>query len=174
MVVRRVLQRLLRLRELEEEQSRLALEAAISDRDRQAQELAAVMSRHAHGRTTFVAGIPERDTAGRTGGIFEMEQASRQRPRIEARLEAADAEVVRQREALLAYRTARRQVETLVSEERAAVLEEAGRRAQQVLDDWYGRRSPNQGSPALREARPGRVSREYGIADAFGVEDSEA
>jgi flagellar biosynthesis chaperone FliJ len=144
MVVRRVLQRLLRLRELEEEQSRLALEVAVLNRHRLAEELAAAADRQAFGRMTFVAAIPDGDTAGRTGGLFEMERASKERPRLEARLAAADAEVTRQREALLALRTARRQVEALVTEESAALQEEAARREQRMLDDWYSRRSPMQ------------------------------
>jgi flagellar export protein FliJ len=142
MTVKRVLSRLLRLRELEEEQSRLELEAAVGNRNRVAQELTVVVHRQIQGRMDFVNGISEKDTAGRTGAVIEMEQARRQRLRIEPRLESADAVVMRQREQFMARRIGRRQVETLVDQERLAAREQAGRRAQQMLDDWYGRRVP--------------------------------
>ena len=141
MAKRRVLQRLLRLRELEEELSRLELEAAVGERNRVAGELAAAVKRHAHGREVFAAAIGEPDTAGRTGAVMAMEQARKQRIRVEPRLETADREVVRQREEFLTRRTGRRQVETLVDREQLAAQEAVSHRAQQMLDDWYGRRS---------------------------------
>ena len=147
MAVRRVLSRLLRLRELEEEQSRVELEIAVGKRNRVAEQLAQAVQRQAQGRRNFANGIVERDTTSRTGAVMEMEQARRQQLRIEPRLAAADTEVGRQREEFLARRTKRRQVETLVDQERAMIREEAGRRAQQVLDDWYGQRSAR-GDPA--------------------------
>jgi flagellar export protein FliJ len=140
----RVLNRLLRLRELEEELSRVQLEAAVGDRNRVAGELAVVVQRQAHGRKSFAAWAGDPDTAGRTGAMIAMEQARKQRTRIEPRLEAAEREVIRQREEFLAHRTERRQVETLVDEQQATMREETARRAQQMLDDWYGRRSPRQ------------------------------
>ncbi len=150
----RVLQRLLRLRELQEEQSRVELEAAVGNRNRVAQELAAAASRQAQGRRAFMAGIYVQDATGRTACSVEMEQAEKTRPRIAARLEAADAEVARQREVFLAHRISRRQVETLVSAEQAALKEEAARRMQQMLDDWYGRRPPRQHDKSRREDSP--------------------
>jgi flagellar export protein FliJ len=137
---KRVLQRLLRIRELQEEQSRVELEAAVGHRNRVADELVETKSRQAQGRSAFVAGISDRDRTGRAAGMIEMEQARKEQPRIATRLEAANAKVERQRNEFLEHRTARRQVETLVSAEQAALREEAARRAQQTLDDWYGRR----------------------------------
>jgi flagellar export protein FliJ len=146
MAVQRILRRLQRLRELEEEQSRLELEAAVGNRNRVAQELAAAVQQQIQGRTDFVNGISEEDASGRTGAVIEIEQARRQRLRIEPRLEAADIEVAKQREEFMARRTGRQQVETLVDQERKTEREEAGRRAQQMLDDWYGRRGPKEGA----------------------------
>ncbi|WP_263352151.1 hypothetical protein [Acidicapsa acidisoli] len=137
---KRVLQRLLRIRELREEQGRVELEAVVGQRNRVAQELVEAKNRQAQGRSAFVAGISDRDRTGRAAGMIEMEQARKEQPRIAARLEAANAEVERQRNEFLEHRTARRQVETLVSAEQAALREEAARRAQQTLDDGYGRR----------------------------------
>jgi flagellar biosynthesis chaperone FliJ len=159
----RVLQRLLRLRELQEEQSRVELEAAVSNRNRVVEELAAAMRRQAQGRTIFVAGICGQDAKGRAAGMVEMEQYGKQRPAIEERLKVADAELARRREEFLAHRTARRQVETLVSAEQAALKEEMSRRAQQTLDDWYGRRTNRQ---------PDRIPKEDDSRLYFGESDS--
>jgi flagellar biosynthesis chaperone FliJ len=137
---KRVLQRLLRIRELREEQSRVELEAAVGQRNRVGEEFMEAKSRETQGRSAFVAGISEDDRIGRAAGMIEMEQARKERPRIATRLEAANAEVERQRDEFLAHRTARRQVETLVSAKQATLRAEAARRAQQTLDDWYGRR----------------------------------
>lgn len=151
MANRRVLSRLLRLRELEEEMSRMELESAVGDRNRVAGEFAAAVNRQALGRQGFLVSIGDPDTAGRTGAVISMEQARKLSARIAPMLEAADREVVRRREEFLSRRTGRQQVETLVEGEQQALKEEAGRRAQQMLDDWYGRRSPRQ---AERQTKP--------------------
>jgi hypothetical protein len=149
MVVRRTLTRLLRLRELEEEQSRLKLEAAVTNRNRAQKEFEAAVGRQAQGRRDFVTGILRQSQLERAGGGMEMERASRERLRLQPALETADAEVMRQQAELLVRRTGRRQVETLVKNERTKVEVEAGRRAQQMLDDWYGRRISKDGPRAL-------------------------
>jgi len=163
MTGRKVLDRLLRLREMEEEQSRHELEAAVGDRNRVAAELKNAIDRQAMGRRSLVSGIEERDCFGRTSAVIEMERARRMRMRVEPRLEAAEVEVKRQREEFLLRRAAREQVETLVDQERAATLEKTGRRAQQMLDDWYGRRTPSDNS------RPGN-----GTAVGLGLGDGPA
>jgi flagellar export protein FliJ len=152
MAVKKVLERLLRLRELEEEQSRLTLESAVEDRNRIDRELSDAADRQAQGRRTFVAGMSAPDSVGRCGGVMEMEQARRLRQQIAPRLKAAEDEMTRQRDDFLARRTARRQVETLVDEEQQAGRESEARRAQQMLDDWYGRRRPKR---ILRSADEG-------------------
>jgi flagellar export protein FliJ len=148
MAAKKVLERLLRLRELEEEQNRLELEAAVGDRNRIAQELNAALERRAQGRRSFVAGIGEVDSAQRCGGVLEMEQARRLGQRIAPRLEAAEDEMLRQREKFLVSRTGKRQVETLVEQQRQDEHQLAMRRAQQMLDDWFGRRMPKAASRA--------------------------
>ena len=152
MANRRVLSRLLRLRELEEEMSRMELEGAVGDRERVAGELAAAVNRQALGRQGFLVSIGDPDTAGRTGAVISMEQARELSVRIASRLEAADREVIRRREEFLSRRTDRQQIETLVQREQLTLREEAGRRAQQMLDDWYGRRSPRQAERRIKPA----------------------
>ena len=150
MLVKRTLSRLLRLRELEEEQSRLELELAVAERNRAQQEIAFVTRRQVLGRRNFAAGIVEQNRLARAAALFESEEARRQRLRLYPQLEAADAEVARQQAEFLLRRTGRRQVETLVENERGRAEVEAGRRAQQILDDWYGRRKAKE--------RPGDVA----------------
>jgi ribulose kinase len=77
-----------------------------------------------------------------------MEQARRLGQRIAPRLEAAEDEMLRQREKFLVSRTGKRQVETLVEQQRQDEHQLAMRRAQQMLDDWFGRRMPKAASRA--------------------------
>jgi flagellar export protein FliJ len=152
MAVKPVLHRLLRLRELEEELSRVELETAVGNRNRVADELATAVERQARNRRSFAASAGERDTASRAGSVIAMEHARKLLSRIEPRLDATEREVIRQREAFLSKRTARQQVETLLEREQSAAREESSRRAQQMLDDWYGRRSPKQAQPPQSDA----------------------
>jgi hypothetical protein len=139
MAAKRLLTQLLRLREIEEEQSRRELEVAVGNQNQVEREMEVARRRQSQGRGRFVSGISDQDTAGRTGGAIEMELASAQRARIEPRLYAAEAEVSRQREEFLLRRMGRRQVETLIEDAQAERESEICRRAQQILDDWYGR-----------------------------------
>jgi hypothetical protein len=66
-------------------------------------------------------------------------------------LKEAERELERQREEFLRRRVDRRQVETLVTEARLGAEQEAGRRAQQMLDDWYGRRRRKEAEGASGE-----------------------
>jgi len=146
---RRVLARLLRLRELEEEQSRTELEAAVGVRNRVRVELAEVSDRQTLGRRNFATGIAARDPLGRTGAMMELERAREQQVKIRTRFDASEAEVARQREEFLLRRTERRQVETLVDDQQAMDVIETARRAQQMLDDWYGRRGTKETARGL-------------------------
>jgi flagellar biosynthesis chaperone FliJ len=132
---------LLRLRELEEESSRLQLESAVGNRNRIERELELLVERQAGGRKNFVAGVEGRDGLSRVAGLMEIEQARRSLVYMVPKLKEADLEVAREREEFLRRRTGRRQVETLVDQAHVLAEVEAGRRAQQILDDWFGRRS---------------------------------
>ena len=146
MAEKRVLARLLRLRELEEELSRQSLELAVTERRQVQREMEAARSCEVQGRANFVGGLGEADSAGRVGGTLEMEFARRRQLALRPLMDAADERVSRQREEFLHRRMERRQVETLVANQRTAADVEAGRRAQQMLDDWYGRRSRVEGT----------------------------
>jgi flagellar export protein FliJ len=143
MTVRPALTRLLRVRELEEELTRIALEAAVVERDRVEREMAAVRERKALGRMSFAAGIEGGNGLERAGGLVAMELAENEQRHLTPRLQAADNQVALRRAEFLARRIGRRQAETLLTEAKRTAAAEADRRAQQMLDDWYGRRGLN-------------------------------
>lgn len=136
-----VLRRLLRIRQLEEEASRMAVELSVLERDRRIAELAVAGELRNQGRMEFLRRAGEADTAGRAGAWMEVEEAEHQQKQIVPRLAQAESEVSERREEYLAQRTRRRQVETLLEREDAQNREKAARRAQQLLDDWFSRRS---------------------------------
>ena len=136
-----VLARLLRLRELEEEQCRLQLEAAVGHQRRVGQAREAIVRRQVAVREEFAAQVGLGDSRGRSAMVFEMELAGRRRARVEQRVSEAESAVQRQREEFLERRTGRQQVESLIETARSREEIETARRAQQMLDDWYSRRS---------------------------------
>lgn len=148
----KTLRRLARIRELEEEQSRLVLEAAARSREEVASELLAAHQERRDGRVDLVRGVERSDGRVRQTGLVRMEMAARQTEVLRPQLERMDQELARQRDEYLARRTARRQVETLLAEAERLARQEADRRAQQMLDDWYGRkRRPAQRTDAAAE-----------------------
>ncbi len=136
----KTLRRLARIRELEEEQSRLALESAARSREETAAELLAAHQERRDGRSDLVRGIERSDGLVRQTGLVLMEIAARQAEHLRPELHRLDQELARQRDEFLIRRTARRQVETLLNEAEREARVEADRRAQQMLDDWYGRK----------------------------------
>jgi len=140
MAMRNVLSRLLRIRELEEEQSRVRLEELAGARARVGLEMESAIRENGDGRAWFQQAIAGGDALGRAEGLAAMEVAGLRRAWIAPLLREAEEELERQREEFLGRSTDRLQAETLDAEARAGAELEAGRRAQQMLDDWYGRR----------------------------------
>jgi flagellar export protein FliJ len=140
MGMRKTLDRLERIRRLEEEQSRLELEAAVVERNHLLQLKEQASGQRTDGRRQFAAGVLDQKPLERQRGLMAMEQASRVEQWLAPAVTEADQEVERQRTEFLHRRTARLQVETLADEERRKSAAEVARRAQQMLDDWYGRR----------------------------------
>ncbi len=153
----KTLRRLTRIRELEEEQSRLALEAAARIREQAAAELLAAHQEQRNGRAELILGIERNDPRDRRTGLARMEVASRHAEHLRPQLQQLDDDLARQRDEYLARRTARRQVETLLGEAEQRARQEADRRAQQMLDDWYGRKRRPTASAASPDA-PAAVS----------------
>jgi hypothetical protein len=171
MAVSRALRRLLRIRELEEEQSRLALESSLGELRRLQHALAATTERDRLGRRLVDASARTGELTDRLAGLEETRAAIRQAEVITPRVEAKEYEVMELRQAFIKKRVEHRQAETLISETEASDAIEAGRRGQQALDDWYSNRLHRENeadasvgesfspalSPALSLAKPGSL-----------------
>jgi hypothetical protein len=135
--VSRALRRLLRIRELEEEQCRLALEAAIGELSRLEHAMAATAERDRRGRRLVEASARSGELRDRLAGLEETRAANRLVEVLAPRIENWQAETGRLREAFIEKRVERRQAETLIGETEARDAIESGRRSQQALDDWF-------------------------------------
>jgi flagellar biosynthesis chaperone FliJ len=137
MPVSRSLRRLLRIRDLEEEQSRLALESALGELNRLQHALAASTERDRRGRKLVGTSVRTGELPDRVAGLEETLAAGRRTAVLAPRIAQTELEVVALREEFLGKRVERRQAQTLIEENEARDAEEAGRHGQQALDDWY-------------------------------------
>jgi flagellar biosynthesis chaperone FliJ len=148
MAVSRGLRRLFRIRDLEEEQCRLALESATGTLHRLQHALEATVERGRRGRRWMEASIHSGELTDRLAGMEEMQTAGRHAAALAPRIADAELDVAALRGEFLAKRVERRQAETLIEETEARDAVEAGRRAQQDLDDWFGNRMHRRGVAA--------------------------
>ena len=140
MAVSRALRRLLRIRDLEEEQSRLALEASLGDLHTLQHALAATTERDRRGRHLVQASALNGEIRDRTAGLEETRAADRFALVLGPRIADAEQDVISLREDYLEKRVERRQAETLIEEATARDTLDADRSSQQALDDWFGNR----------------------------------
>jgi hypothetical protein len=140
MAVSRALRRLLRIRELEEEQSRLALESTLGELNRLESALAATGERDRRGRRLVETSARTGQLPDRLAGLEETRAAHRLVAVLEPRIEAKEEEVAELRQQFLLKRGEHRQAETLIQEAEARDAIEAGRSNQQRLDGWYSSR----------------------------------
>jgi hypothetical protein len=160
MAVSLALRRLLRIRELEEEQGRLALESALSELHRLEHALVATVERKHRGRSLVQSSAQTNQLTDRIAGLEETRSASLHATALEPRIDGMGVEVTDRRQEFLLKRVERRQAETLIAETEAQEAIENGRRGQQSLDDWYSsqlyRVGNNEGAdaePAISTAR---------------------
>jgi flagellar export protein FliJ len=135
--VSRPLRRLLGVLEIEEEQCRVALESAVGDLRRMELALVAAKERERSGRQQVTASAKTGELVDRIAGLEETRAALRHGAALKPRIAEAELEVARRRQEFLAKRIERRQVETLIQKTEAEDAVDAGRRAQQELDDWF-------------------------------------
>jgi len=140
MAVSAALRRLLRIRDMEEEQSRLALEASLGDLHRLERALDGAAERERRGRRLVQASALNGEVQDRMAGLEETRAAERFAAAVGPRLADAEQDVAGLREDYLERRVERRQAETLIEDAAARDALEAGRRSQQALDDWFGNR----------------------------------
>ena len=138
MAVSRSLRRLLRIRNLEEEQGRLMLESALGDLRQLENALESTVKRAHSGRRLVGASVHSGKLEDRLAGLEETRAAGRHAAALKPRIAQTELNVVALRQEYLARRIERRQAETLIEETEARDSLDAGRRVQQALDDWFG------------------------------------
>ncbi len=141
MAVSRALRRLLSVLELEEEQSRLALESSIGGLRRLEQLLTLARKRERGGRQLIVVSAHTGELPDRLAGLEESRAGQRGAVYLEARILATESQVAELRQAYLAKRVERRQAEALIQEIEARDDLISARRGQHALDDWFLNRS---------------------------------
>ena len=136
----KALERLLRIRALEEEQRRASMESALGELDslKRAREAAAETERN--GRARVGSSAASGSVVDRQAALVEMQAGRRRSRMLAARIAASEREAALRREEFLQKRVERRQAGTLVEQALAQEEIEAGRRLQQTMDDWYGAR----------------------------------
>jgi hypothetical protein len=137
MAVSRAMRRLLRVRDIQEEQSRLALESATGELRRLEDAMQATVSQDRRGRMLVGSSARSGELPDRLAGLEETRTAVRFRAAVAPRVTAAQFEVSALREEFLAKRVDRRQAETLIEETETRDAIDRGRRSQQALDDWH-------------------------------------
>jgi flagellar biosynthesis chaperone FliJ len=131
------MRRLMQVRVLEEELREAALESAVGDLRRMELALVAAKERERSGRQQVTASAKTGELVDRIAGLEETRAALRHGAALKPRIAEAELEVARRRQEFLAKRIERRQVETLIQKTEAEDAVDAGRRAQQELDDWF-------------------------------------
>ena len=118
----------------------MELELAVADRKRLQQDREVAIGQQNQSKQEIVSAIERSESASRITALLEVEHACNLRETIETHLVTAESEIIRQREEFLLRRTGRQQVEKLLEDAIRKSEIEAGRKAQQMLDDWYGQR----------------------------------
>ena len=143
MAVSKALLRLIRVRGIEEERRRMALETA-SQKLRnleEARDTALGMDRQ--GRELTMKSVESGELADRISGLVETAAGRSQARLLAPRIEASEADRLRLQQEFLEKRTERRQAEMLVEEMQALDGVAENRRSQQALDNWYRSRRFN-------------------------------
>jgi hypothetical protein len=134
------LERLLRIRTLEEGQRRASLESALGELDALQRARQAAAESERNGRARVGASAAAGGVVDRQAALVETEAARRRGRMLAPRITAGEREAALRRQEFIAKRVERRQAGTLVEQAEAQEEIEAERRTQQATDDWYGAR----------------------------------
>jgi hypothetical protein len=137
----RSLERLLRIRGVEEEQRRRVLEASEVKLRSLVQNRTAALQTEQTGRRREVAGMISGEITERQAGLVESANAQKRARALAARIVVAEGETAAGRQEFLEKRLERQQAETLVEEATARGAVENRRRSQRDIDDWFGTRN---------------------------------
>jgi hypothetical protein len=140
MAVSKALLRLLRLRGMEEDRRRMALEAGLRKLRSLENAKDAASARDRQGRELMRSSAASGQLADRISALAESAGGRRQAQALAPLIAVSEVEGFRLRQEFAEKRTERRQAETLVEETLDLDLVESERRSQQALDDWYGSR----------------------------------
>ena len=140
MSVPKALERLLRIRGIEEEQRRLRLEATVARLQSLGQDRVAAAQMEREGRARLTAGAVSGELADRVAGAVEADTARARARMLEPRIAAAEIETIERRREFLEKRVEQRQAATLIEQAAARDELESGRRSQRDIDEWFGAR----------------------------------
>ncbi len=161
MPVSNALKRLLRIRDLEQEQHRRTFESAVSELRRLEEALERASARERGGRTDFTANVldhnphqePHAKPLALQSALVETAIGQSHAQALAPRISRAAVQVAQRRQEFLLKRVEHRQAETLIRDAEAADAVEATRQSQKHLDDWFlaRTRSDRRDSVALVE-----------------------
>lgn len=138
------LQRLRRIREIEEEQKRLQLAAAMTTLNRLTTAREAAILGARDGRNLIAASVASGDMADRQAGLVQTESEQRRARMLDIQIVQWREESIERRHDFLAKRVERRQVETVLQHQEDRDKLEAARKSQSTIDDWYGMKTHHQ------------------------------
>ena len=137
MTILRSFKRLLHVRDIEEEQARISLEAALHRFNELQTAAQRVQQRDQEGRRMLISGIEQGDGAERIAGLEESRCAAQQSRHLKPQMEEAEASVSILRRQLMERRLARRQAETILQGADIKAHLESLRRMQQASDERF-------------------------------------
>ena len=154
MPVSNSLKRLLRIRDLEQEQHRIALESALTELRSLEAALAGATERERTGRVGFSAGVHTGEFLTRHSALAESSIGGRHIRTLSPALSRAEAEAMRRRQVFLHKRMELRQAETLIEEAASAGAIEQTRQGQRAHDEWFLSRTLRAARESASESSP--------------------
>lgn len=140
MAVSRGMRRLRQVLELQEEQYRSALDAALVELKELEVALKATGQQERDGRKLVRASAGTGEFLDRVAGLEESRMAARRAASLKPKIAETEAGVNARRGAFLEKRIERRKAETLIQRVEAEDAVDAGRRSQRDVDDWFLRK----------------------------------
>lgn len=131
------MKRLLRIRELQEEQSRSALESALRELEKLRGTLAAAGTRGAHARALVRQSVQSGSAIDRMAGLEEQKIAGRCATHVSGKVVATEQRILELRARYLSTRTEMGQAETLIANARETDAKDDAKKSQSILDEWF-------------------------------------
>jgi hypothetical protein len=160
----RSLRRLFRIRKLEEDQSRLTLDASLAELRRLQLAIRGAAQQGRRGREIMVRGLRTGSLDERIAGLEEEASSERLSSALSIWIQELQSKIDALRDVYRGKSLERRQAETLVNEAEARSQIETARREQSGLDDWYGNRTH------ARNRDKSRPSLECGLGDSSATD----